>query len=67
MRNYTTYALGVAVLAPFALMLTSNPLVDIIALIYAIVVFNSPSIFPKTKRFWRAWHKQNFRIINQIK
>lgn len=67
MKQTLIYIAGTLIMLPCCLMFTDNPLVDFFAIIYTLVVVKSPSYSLKAKRFWRAWHKENFKIISTIK
>ncbi len=63
MKQVLVYLVGMVLLVPCCLMFTDNALVDVCGSIYTFVVFNSPCLSPKVKRFWRIWHKQNFKVL----
>ena len=67
MKQMLTYIAGTLILLSCCLMFTESFLVDIFAMIYTLVVVKSPSYSQKARRFWRAWHKENFRILSIIK
>lgn len=67
MKNTLIYLTGTLMFLPCVLMFTDNMLVNIFALIYTLGVVFSPKFSLKAKRFWRAWHKENFKIISNIK
>ena len=67
MKQIFTYIMGTLLLLPCCLMFTDNLLVDIFAFTYTLAVVLSPRHSKKAKRFWRVWHRENFRIISTIK
>lgn len=67
MKQTLTYIIGTLLMLPCCLMFTDSLSVDIFAFIYTLVITASPYYSPKTKRFWRIWHRENFRILSSIK
>lgn len=67
MKQVVIYLVGTLMLMPCVLMLTENVLLDCCALAYSWVVFSSPKWSNNAKRFWRVWHRENFRILSTIK
>ena len=60
-----TYIVGTLIIAPAVIGLLSDGLLVIaLSILYGIAVFISPKYIPMTRKFWRAWHRENFRIIN---
>lgn len=57
MKNYQIVVLGYALIAPLIIVLSGNVVVTICGLLYGIVLFNMPTLFPKTRVFWCKFHK----------
>ena len=67
MKQILIYIAGMLLLLPCCLISTDNLLVDIFVLVYTLVIIKSPCYSQKARRFWRLWHKENFRILLTIK
>lgn len=68
MERILTYAVGCLIISPIAIGLVSDDVIIIaLSLIYGLGVFFSPSFSASVRRFWRRWHRENYRIINTIK
>lgn len=66
MKRMAVYVVGTLLLMPCVLMFTSDVCVDFWALIYTLAVVGSPKWSDNAKRFWRIWHRENFRILSTI-
>ena len=61
------YVIGSLLWAPVVAALCSNsPLLVGMAILWGALLWNSPKLSPKAKRFWRIFHKINFQIINTL-
>lgn len=67
MKQMAVYIVGTLLLMPCVLIFTENVLVDLCALIYTLAVVCSSKWSDNAKRFWRIWHRENFRILSIIK
>lgn len=67
MKGMIIYIAGMLLLLPCCLMLTDDVAVDFVVLCYMLAVVFSPKYSLKAKRFWRVWHRENFRILSIIK
>lgn len=45
---------------------TDSCLVVGASLFWGVFLWNSPKVSKTAKRFWRAWHKFNFKILSTI-
>lgn len=62
------YTVGCIIIAPTVIGLVSNNCIIIaLSLVYGLGVFLSPSFSTTARKFWREWHRENYRIINTIK
>ena len=63
MKKIVIYLAGIIVIVPAVLMLlTENVVLCAFVLPYAVFVYRMPKLLPKTKRFWRTWHRINFSL-----
>lgn len=67
MKRMVVYIVGTLLFIPCVLMFTSDVCVNFCALIYTLAVIYSPKWSDNAKRFWRVWHRENFRILSIIK
>lgn len=63
-REVIIYLAGVMIIAPAIIGLLCGGIVTILAILYGGVILLSPAFSNAARRFWRVWHRTNFRIIN---
>ena len=61
------YIIGCLLWLPIMGILTTDFRLVLGGSVYGWVLFFSADTNKYTKRFWRIWHRVNFRIINSIK
>lgn len=66
--NIRVYIAGYIIIAPVFIGLMSDSVVLImLSLLYGLALYYSPKVSTTARKFWRAWHKANFTVINLIK
>lgn len=61
------YIAGCLIITPaFIGILSGDVLVTLFGIFYGLVVIVSPSFSSVLRRFWRRWHKANFRVTNLL-
>lgn len=62
------YLMGCIIIAPIVIGLMSDSVVIIaLSLFYGLALIVSPRHSQKARKFWRKWHRENFRVINSLK
>jgi len=67
MRDYCAYLAGTVLMLPCLAVLSGDMLVGTLSLGYGILLYSSPKFSVGARRFWRTWHRVNFRIINTLR
>ena len=60
------YVFGYIVCLPAFAIFADDVAVMFMGIAYLVFLLTMPALFPKTKRFWREWHRMNFRIISSF-
>lgn len=66
-RKAFIFIAGTFVLAPIVAALCCDSLVSTtIALVYGVIVWQSPKFSPKVRKFWRDFWSVNIRLLSTI-
>ena len=64
-KRFLIYIAGCLLIAPcFLGVVAGNILITLLAVMYGVVLASSPTFSDKARKFWRAWHRENYRIVN---
>lgn len=67
MTQIIIYVVGCIILAPAIIgILSDSLLVMSLSVLYGALVFLSPSFSSVARRFWREWHRTNYRLTNLL-
>lgn len=66
MRSALIYIAGILLLFPCVLVCSEDVLGAIIGLGYCVLMWNSPKMSKKLKKFWFEFHKVNLKILYSI-
>lgn len=68
MKRLFIFIIGTLLFVPIVIALCCNSLVFVsIALVYALVMWNSPKFSPRLRKFWLEFWKINLRVTSTMR
>ena len=68
MKQLFIFIIGTLLFVPIVIALCCNSLVFVsIALVYALVMWNSPKFSPRLRKFWLEFWKINLRVTSAMR
>jgi hypothetical protein len=68
MKQLFIFIIGTLLFVPIVIALCCNSLVFVsIALVYALVMWNSPKFSPRLRKFWLEFWKINLRVTSTMR
>ena len=68
MKQLFIFIIGTLLFVPIVIALCCNSLVFVsIALVYALVMWNSPMFSPRLRKFWLEFWKINLRVTSTMR
>lgn len=68
MKQLFIFIIGTLLFVPIVIALCCNSLVFVsIALVYALVMWNSPKFSPRLRKFWLEFWKINLRVTSMMR
>ena len=67
-KTFLIFIIGTLLFVPIVIALCCNSLVFVsLAIVYAVVMWNSPKFSPKVRKFWLEFWKINLRVTSTMR